>query len=358
MKELFVIILCSAAICIAQDYGGLKTWGSLRTDLIGIQSFGYENIKDQFDYAGAGILTLNFKNLNSSTVKVESSADLILLYGIYKQQKQKSRGILLSEKSNDALIVDIRKLYAGFFIGNTDLYAGRQIINYGYGLVFSPVDIFSSVDIYDLSFARSGSDVIRLRIPLGATGGVEMTGGLEGTSHNAVAGTKVYTTVRGIDLSAVGIYKKESDEIIGGLVFKGDFIAGIYGEIAEHRDLDMEHQYFSGMLGVDYSLFNRYFFNAEYLFNEKTDSLANRQFTGKHNIFLSGKYVFDELSNIQLTAISDLENGSGFLTAQYSRNILQNANMILYSRYFYNDHPGMHDQIPDLYYGIRLEAAF
>jgi hypothetical protein len=117
-------------------------------------------------------------------------------------------------------------------------------------------------------------------------------------------------------------------------------------------------QYFSGMLGADYSLFKKWFFNAEYLFNEKTDSLTNRQFSGKHNIFLSGQYDFDELSSVQLTAISDLENGSGFLTAQYSRSILQNANMIIYSRYFYNSHSVLHDQIPDLHYGIRLEAAF
>jgi hypothetical protein len=362
------LLLLISSFCLSQDTGGLKVWGGLRNDLIGIQTFGGE-LRNQFRYGGIGTLTLNVKNKNSTSVKVEGSGDLILPYGAQADMlKQMMPRALQLSGSETPLLFDLRKLYAGFFLPFADLFIGRQIINYGEGVVFSPIDVFSTVNVLDLSLKRSGSDVVRLRVPLGDLAGVELTGGFTPSDSKGVGALKLYNTIKGINLSAVGIYKRATGELITGLSFKGDLVAGFYGELSEHFGTDGNHRYVAGMIGTDYSIHNEWFFNAEYLYTQKPvkNNLPARQETqilstqppGEHNIFLSGRYAFNELSSVGLSTIADIKNRSGFLTAQYSRDILQNANLIVYGRYFYNGNPGISDALPDMQYGLQLEADF
>jgi hypothetical protein len=363
--QMRVVLLLSllVTLCTAQE-SGLKIWGSLQNDISGIQTSGND---DRFGYTGWDLLTLNIKNRNSASVKVEGSADVTVLYGMYADKiRQQGSGLLFSN-TRIPILFDLRKLYAGFFLPFGDLFIGRQIINYGEGKVFSPVDVFSSINIFDLTFKRHGSDVLRFRIPFGTTSGAELTGGITQYESKPVGALKLYSTLKGVEMSMTGMYRSQSDEIMTGLAFKGDLIAGFYGEAAEHFGANGSHRYFEGMFGADYSISNMWFFNAEYLYSEKgvyndsslSSSAPSIQLTGRHNLFLSCRYAFNDISNVTLSGIADLEKENGFLTAQYSYNILQNADLTVYTRYFHSGNSSaFKDLYPDMQYGVRIEAFF
>jgi hypothetical protein len=362
MRVIFLLLFI-VTICAAQE-SGLKTSGSLENDISGIQSF---EDKDRFGYAGWSLLTLNIKNRNTTSVKIEGSADVTVLYGMYADLARQQGSGILKTNTKIPLLFDMRKLYAGFFLPFGDLFIGRQIINYGEGLVFSPVDVFSSINIFDLTFKRHGSDVVRLRVPFGTTAGAELTAGITQYETKPVGALKLYTTLKGVEMSMVGMYRSQSDEIMTGLAFKGDLIAGFYGEVAEHFGIDGHHRNFEGMLGADYSISNTWFFNAEYCYTEKgakndpsmSSSIPSGQLTGRHNLFLSCRYAFNEISHISLSAIADPEKKNGFITVQYSYNILQNADLTIYTRYIHsNNSSAVKDVYPDMQYGVRLVAYF
>jgi hypothetical protein len=362
----FSIFIFTAGLAIAKDSGGVRVWGNFQNDLIALQTFGRE-FKNQFDFTGDGILTLNARNKDNTSLKVEGSADIVLLYGAAAGLIPRERQILLLTSTEGDMLLDLRKLYAVFFLPFGDFFVGRQIINFGQGLVFSPIDVFSSINVFELNFKRSGSDVARLRIPFGSTAGAEATGGLVG-GGKALAALKLYGNCHGVDLAAIGIYRGARDDAIGGITFKGDLIAGIYGELAGHVNTENHRRYADAMFGADYSIRNTWFFNAEYLCSGGSDSgeappfaqlgLGGGSLSGRHNGYASVRYLFNEITSLTVATVFDPEKRLGFLTGQVSRDILQNATMSIYARCFFNGESSAAAIIPDVLYGVRLNAAF
>jgi len=114
-------------------------------------------------------LTLNLQNANAKSAKIEGSVDFWLLTGAYADAYRRidSTSSLILPGLSSVFIADVRKLYASLFLPFADVSIGRQIISFGQGMVFSPIDVFSSVNILDLTLRRSGSDVARVRVPFG-----------------------------------------------------------------------------------------------------------------------------------------------------------------------------------------------
>jgi hypothetical protein len=367
------MIVCTIALLnvllvskgVALESANINFWGEMTNDLTLIHTV-HRNSHDTLEFTGNGILTLNLRTINNNAVRIEASSDIILLYGAYGDLVRK---LLPSSWSlsgtNGPVLFDLRKLYAGFFLPFVDIFAGRQIINYGVGTVFSPVDIFSSVNFFDVSFKRRGSDVLRLRVPFGPTAGAELTAGLTSTFNALTGAVKMFGTISGVDCALYGIFKEREHEASIGASCKGDYLIGICAEVIERISTDNEQSLFSGMIGADYSVHNEWLFDAEYLYNKNngsdsaaTGSLLNESvFTSQHAVFLSVLYKFNDLSNAGLSAISAVNDGYGLVTAQYSRNFLQNATAMLYVRYLYGNKSGLSNSA-DIYYGLRLTAGF
>jgi hypothetical protein len=358
-----LILVAAVSLAIAEESGGLKVWGNFQNDLIATQTFDGD-FKDQFNFTGNGILTLNARNKDNSSIKVEGSADIIMLYGAGANLIPQGQRSLLLSSTEGSVLFDLRKLYAGFF---GDALVGRQIINFGQGLVFSPIDVFSSVNVFELAFKRSGSDVARLRVPFSPTMGAEATVGLA-TAGKTLAALKVYGNYCGVDVAAIGIYRGAADEAIAGLTFKGDLVAGVYGEVAGHVNTENRHRYVDAMLGADYSINAIWFFNVEYLYDASPDSsdisplaqvgLGGGGISGGHSGYASVRYVFNEITSVGIAGVVDPEKRLGFATGQFSRDILQNATMIAYVRYLYSKKKAGSLTISDMLYGLRLNAAF
>jgi hypothetical protein len=126
---------------------------------------------------------------------------------------------------------------------------------------------------------------------------------------------------------------------------------------------------FVGMLGVDYSIANEWYFTGEYLYNEWPQtpvgpaqfSLLQTNIALAHNHygFLLARYKINDLMDISASAIADITAKSGIVTAQYSYNILQNADLIVYVQGLPSSTNGL---LPlpygEMIYGVRVKVAF
>lgn len=374
---LFFILLIFVQITQAQSQQeqGLVLSGVSRNDLVCVETLDKNKpVRDQLDFGGANLLTLDFRNARATTAKIEGSVDFWLLSGVYADALNAADSTLsafsLLQSPSSAFLIDVRKLYGSLFLPFADFSVGRQIISFGQGLVFSPIDVFSSVNVLDLSLRRHGSDVARVRVPFGDLAGIDAIAKITSRKQGTAAGIKGYSHVGSFDFAGIGIYQGARNEFITGITFKGDLVAGVYGELVEHFRQGGDRA-FVGMLGADYSIENTWYFTAEYLYNERADTgqtAAPSSFSivqtsipmiHHHYGFLTARYKINDIMNVSASAIADITAKSGILTAQYFYNILQNANMILYVQYFPGSASGLLPlPIGELTYGLRVEVAF
>jgi hypothetical protein len=351
---------------------GLVVSGFSQNDVDGLETFDKsKSLGSQFDVAGTNLLTLNAQNTASSHLKFDASADLWLLLGAYADAFRKADsppGAAVLQSPSAALVLDIRKLYGALYLPFADFSLGRQIISFGEGLVFSPIDVFSSVNILDLSLRRRGSDVARVRVPLSDLSGVDAIVKISSRADGVAGAIKAYGHAGSFDMAGVGIYQGANREYITGLEFKGDLVAGVYGELVEHWRYG-GYRSFIGMLGADYSIGDDWYFTAEYLYNERPQaasgpaqfSILQTNVTLSHNHYGFGmvRFKINDLMNVSLSAIADISAKSGVYTGQYSYNVLQNATIIAYVQGYPASSTGL---VPVPYgvvtYGLRVTVAF
>ena len=374
-----------AAQSTAAQSGGLDFHGSLGNDTVMLQNIdggapgaalaGAANPS----LGGFSTFTLNFVNRNRSVAKVEGSVVLSMLYGSYAdaynagvQQLLGTSGagiITLLSSGGAALNVDLRKLYLSIYTSLLDLSVGRQIINYGVGALFSPIDAFSAPTLTDLNYQRSGSDVVRVDLPFGDVSGLDAVSTVSDSVSGLTSALKLYTNVADYDLAAVGIYRGSNRDVVTGADFKGDLLLGIHGEAVEHFPIDQGAPWFEGMFGADYSFSDTLFLSAEYYYNGNPAApgslsaaavaAAGRIFLNQHYLYTDARYVINEIMSADLSAILDLSAGSLLATAQYTCNVVQNGDLLAYVRFLSGDvQSGMSAPGQTLIYGVEFRVAF
>lgn len=353
-------------IILAEPESGLKFRGSMYTDL-GMLHTVHSSSKDEAEFAGMSILSLNMKNTNRKFGKVEGLFDIVVPYGSTVE-----RYIPESSDSSDEeesllnlyklfsfgkapVLLDLRKLYLSIYLPFVDITTGRQIINFGKGFVFSPIDIFSTVELQDINFRRSGADIVTISLTFSDLSGFDFITELPFLQDDYSVAAKLFTTLFDFDFSLVGIFKNtgsennNENETVAGLTFKGDAGIGVYGEAVTHYLSESKGVYFEGMLGTDYSIKDKWYFVVEYLYKQYNWDYS---FWGEHNFFGSIRFTINDITNISGSIIYDIQYESTLGIVQWYYNILQNVNTILYIQG--TDSPaGQH-----LMYAVRAEVKF
>lgn len=358
----------------AETESGMTFHGSLYSDL-----HLYHDVRakseDTAFFGGTSLLTLEFENRDQRQTKIRGVGDIITLYG--------SHALSLSEPAEAPVLVDLRELYLSLYLPRADILIGRQIVSFGKGMLFSPMDKFSSVDIRDVAFRRRGSDIVSVRLPFGMLGGVDILTGLPVPKRQTTLAVKGFGTQFDWDFSVIAMYRSGIDsltvpvlkehsgvvdfsrsmsiptgadeEYIAGAGLKGDFILGWYLEAVEHFVGGIDTHYFEGMLGADYSVDNRWFFAGEYLY--RSQGAPRESLRGNHNGFLTMRYVISDLMSASVTGLGSLPEEFFLVTTQYSYNVLRNTDLIFYLRGWGNMEQAL-SEIPDVEYALRIKVSF
>ncbi len=325
-------------------------------------SFGileYHNSEKQTLFIGRNLLRFNFITNPLLKLQLDFSLDTNILYGDYVKLYITNQN---TTKLTDELLFfyQIRKLYLTYKTYLADIHLGRQLLKFGEGTIFTPLDPFSKIDFTDLTFSRIGKDAIRVKFPLSTLSYFETILLSENFGFNNINfSTRILFPLLGYDISFTA-YHYQNDYTSLGISFRGDLILGVYGEaVYTLRLSDIDSYAFSSMLGFDYSIFEKLIFRVEYLNNQ------NKQLPIFVNItspFCSSNYIATQIiyapsiiNSIYLNTIYNLQTTSLLNILAYQHNIFQNIDTILKIFYQYSDLTGISSQQNFKFVGYIIE---
>ncbi len=298
-------------------------------------------------YAGQTTWRLSAVNLDTEYARFEFSGDVSLLHGVMTNLAQSSMAWQVGEEA--VLTVDLRKFLVMVKPWWGDVILGRQLVRWGEGVVFSPMDFFTSLDMMDVSLSRLGVDALRVKIPLGQTGFGEAIGLVHSSWTNSTTGARAGIGIGSWYTTAAGFYRGRERGWIGGVSLKGDLGPTWYTEVVYHHATNEKHSFWHGMVGMDYSWQKKWLIRLEYTTHtlEKTNFSLLEQamlpvypFLSRHYVSLQLAFFPTVLDTLSLTLVANLDDSETtwwqkgqWWIASYTRNLSQNVNLLTWLRY-------------------------
>ncbi len=369
MKSIALLLICF--VCLSEALfaeSGLQISGSLKSDTILSADITNATVTNFPVYAGMDTLRIRALNKKRKNVKFEAMFDFYMYHGEFADLYNTT----MSAPSlfNAAVSAEIIKLYLKIKPSFGDITLGRQIVRFGQGFIFSPIDLFSQRDLSDIAFSRKGSDIIRVEIPLSDTGKIEALSTLSTHFTNIDSALKISLNIGGWDTSVVAMYRYSDYETIAGFAFKGDLILGWHGEAVLHILNNGKDVFPEAVVGADYSFFDgNLILMAEYYYNGRSVDVSKltpsniasvkRTWFAEDYAFFRVQYLIDEISGVSANTIFNFSDNAGITSLQYNRSLFQNFNMTTWLRWYLKNINGVvWLERHDLEAGVRLELRF
>jgi hypothetical protein len=227
----------------------------------------------------------------------------------------------------------VRSLWAKLDTGWASLSAGRQLLSYGRGALWSPVDVFSSLEAGLLSNARRGVDSLRMRLPFGDTGLVDAVAAPQG---RPAAGRYLLRAssllAPGLDSGVLGAWDGAKEAWLAGADAKLDLGMGpsLYGELLCAMPAAGGAASCRAAAGADWSL-GELVFAAEYYYNGDVSASADPYGAGAHNLYAGISWQALDLAAISAHASWDLSGKTGKAVLSCVWQAAQDAEFALFA---------------------------
>lgn len=371
MRRVLIVVhiffcLFANSVVFSQEDDGLNFSGFFRTD-VGVAWIISNNSLERYSYTGRNTFRLDFVNKDTTYGKIDGSIDFYILSGEKARPLTfQTNGILIGDEV--LLWFELRKLYLLTRFEWIDISIGRQLMKFGKGVVFSPINFFDRLNLTDINFSRVGVDAIRVKIPILDTGAFDIVSIPKTEITNSDVSTRIIFSVLGTELEGIFGYFGKDEYLRGGFSFKGDIEIGIYGEFVYNYNEEESKRYFEFMVGGDYSFLDHFISRVEYYYNSydkegltlmQSIKLKHYPFVSKDYILLQLSYTPDALNTITLSYIKNLEKEGFILYLEYRRNLFQNVNFYTDVRFFYRDISGIiTSQANSLYTSLSFDVKF
>ena len=243
-----------------------------------------------------------------------------------------------------ALAARVRSLYAKLDSGAFSLTAGRQVVNFGKGALWSPVDIFDELDLSGLSPYRRGSDALRLSAALGVTESLDLvaapTGDPSAGRYAARASGAITPDMGFISALDWGFMASRQGSgaaggaWVAGLDIKADIGPGLYAD-ASYTVADSGGGSLRAAVGGDWSFVpgdvGRVVIAAEYYHNGG-GAAADSLFPAAHNAYASLAWAVDEYLSLSLNGTWWIGGDAAQAMFLAALDAAQNASVSVYTR--------------------------
>lgn len=291
---------------------------------------------------------------------LQESLDLELFLPTLNNTQAKFEIYLFNNPMSGGFDYLIKKLYLKHKFNKLHLTLGRQPISWSFGSMLNPVDFTLGSMVMDEETGTKYQDAIQAYIPLNWNSSVSLVAAFPEASQDIKWGLRGRTMIEGYDLTLNYVREPEID-FIGtiitasqriGFTAKGDLgPIGIYGALGyyfkENDDGDLAY-----LIGGDYSYFfeagNKVYFQLEYLSMKKENlsSILGPFFAGNVTNDLSeniglilgmANYEIDEFSQINLMAVSSLNDGSIIFIPGYRNQLSNNLSFNLSTAIYFGE---------------------
>lgn len=262
---------------------------------------------------------------------VLTGASALLVQAIAASPYARTDELLLPSSASGqdaAMAARIRTLYAKLDFDWASFTAGRQVLNYGRGALWTPTDIFTELDLSGISPVRRGTDALRVVVPLGVTAGLDLAAAPTLSPGSGKYAARLSGLLGDIDAAVMAARDGAGKAWLAGADFKADLVVGLYADAIYAQPDAGGWGVFRAAAGADWS-FGDFIIAAEYYYNGG-GAAADLLYPGIHNIYGSLTWTASELLVISLTTVVDVEGaaGTGTLLAQISA--AQNADVTAY----------------------------
>jgi len=282
----------------------------------------------------------------------QESLDLELFLPTLNNTQAKFEIYLFNNPMSGGFDYLIKKLYLKHKFDKLHLTLGRQPISWSFGSMLNPVDFTLGAIVMEEETGAKYQDAIEGYVPLNWNTSVSVIAALPENSQDIKWGLRGRTVIEGYDLTLNYVQEPEM-EIVGaiipasqriGFTGKGDLGPfGIYGALGYYFK-DNDNGDLAYLIGGDYSYFfeagNKIYFQLEYLSMKKNNlpSILGPFFSGSitdnldENIgLLLGlvNYGINEFSQVNIMAISSLNDGSMIIIPGYTNQISNNLSFNL-----------------------------
>jgi hypothetical protein len=300
-----------------------------------------------FSYGSSTTLSLAFK-AGGGRARAEASLEAAVLTGASAALAWavgipygRADDILVpsSPAGDYAVAARVRTLYARLDLDWISLTGGRQVINYGRGVLWSPTDIFTDLDLAGISPVRRGTDSLRVTVPLGETAGVDLVaaptlapgGGRYSGRLSALLGDVVdAAVVAARDGAGRANPSSTSAGWQLGADFKTDIEVGLTGEAVYFQPDAGGWGWVRAAGGLDWSV-GDFILGAEYYYNGG-GAAADPLFPGAHNASASVTWNASQLFRAALDVIANIEAHTGTATLVITVSAAQNADVTAFLR--------------------------
>lgn len=258
--------------------------------------------------------------------------------------------------------------------GKFEATIGRQRINWGINMVWTPNDIFNSFNYFDFDYVeRPGCDAMLLEYFTGNTSSLQF--GFKMDSHEEVTSALMYRYNRWkYDIQAfTGVMTKD---IVVGAGWSGDIGgAGFTGEMSyfhPHDDFSDTTGIFEASVSLNYTFKNALFINASYLYNSNGTTgpagygpalrlysdISAKNFTlAKHSLFAGIGYPLTPLVRTDFSCIFNPNDNSGFAGPSFDISLNNNVSLFLVGQLFWGEKLTEFGDYGSLFY-LRLKWSF
>ncbi|MCX7882020.1 MAG: hypothetical protein N2314_02230 [Brevinematales bacterium] len=301
----------------------------------------------QWMSGGQTVWRVSVANRDTEYARFDVSGDLVILSGVITNGAQGS--MLWSIGEETLLMVDVRKCSVMVKPFWGDVILGRQLVRWGEGFIFSPMDFFSQMDVRDVNLSRLGVDALRIKLPLGQVGFAEGIGVIRSFWTNSLVGVRTGGGGESWYVTGALFYRGKEEAWMGGLSLKWDFGPTWYGEGVYHSTTNTNKSFWHGMVGMDYSFWGKWVFRVEYMTHtlERThfslfeySTLPVYPFLSHHYISLHLMMIPTLIDSFFLTVVANLDDEEQNLWYKgqwwilgYQRNLYQNVNLLTWLRY-------------------------
>jgi len=176
----------------------------------------------------------------------------------------------LGDNAGYILASTMDRLWLQFALGNFEIKAGRQRINWGQTFVWNPNDIFNSYSYFEVDYPeRPGSDALRISYYTGNASTIELAAKVDSADRVTAAAYFRFNTL-GFDFQFLGGVYQEEDLILGAGWSGNIGSSALRGELSYFRDLDQFRDttaYLMSSIGFDYTFSNSLMIQLEGLYS-------------------------------------------------------------------------------------------
>jgi hypothetical protein len=223
----------------------------------------------------------------------------------------------------------LRALYLKLDWDFLSLEAGRQVVNFRRGALWSPVDVFTELDLSGISPVRRGSDALRIGLPIGATGAFDLVAAPAKSPREGRYAARLSGLVAGLDGAAIAYRDGKAGTWNAGADFQADLIIGLNAQ-ALYSMPDSGKGWTRAAAGMDWSR-GDLAFAAEYYYNGG-GAAADANAPVSHNAYAALSWNASDFLSLAASGTIGLPDGAWGAAATAALDAAQNAQVQAYAR--------------------------